>query len=78
LEPLQALGRPPLGGEERGLGEDGAEDDLALLLAQHARLVAGGEEGLQRRGVDLLPEAATGLRHVPPSVPHEPGQIPGV
>src|ERR671910_3563164 len=41
LEPLQILGRPPLGGEERGLGEDGAEDDRALLLAQHTRLVAG-------------------------------------
>src|SRR5919112_2789481 len=46
FEPLQILGRPPLGVEERGLGEDGAEDDRALLLAQHTRLVAGGEEAL--------------------------------
>src|SRR3712207_5234157 len=36
-EPLQALRRPPLGGEERRLGEDGAGGDRALLLAQHAR-----------------------------------------
>src|SRR5918998_5362718 len=49
LEALQALGWPPLGGEERGLSEDGAEDDRALLLTQHARLVAGGIEALQRR-----------------------------
>src|ERR687897_438945 len=48
-EPLEALGRPPLGGEKRGLGEDGTEDYLALLLAQHARLVADLEETLQRR-----------------------------
>src|SRR5215218_38034 len=77
-EPLEALGRPPLGGEERGLGEDGAEDDLALLLAQHARLEAGGEEALQRRGFGQQVDAARGLRHVPPSISHEPGQIPGV
>src|SRR5918995_6028169 len=51
LEPLQALGRSSLGVEERGLGEDGAEEDRALLLTQHARLVAGGEEALQRRAV---------------------------
>ena len=29
-------------------------------------------------GVDLLPEFASGLRHVAPSVMHEPGQIPRV
>src|SRR5215208_1899123 len=49
-EPLQALGRPPLGVEEARLGEDGAEDYRAFLLAQHARLVAGGEEALKRSG----------------------------
>jgi hypothetical protein len=78
LEPLQALGRPPLGVEERGLGEDGAEDNRPLLLAQHARLVAGGEEALQRSGVGQRVDAARGVqgrRRVRPSVPHEPGQI---
>src|SRR5215213_1520060 len=78
FEPLQILGWPPLGVEERGLGEDGAKDDRALLLAQHARLVAGGEEALQRRGVGQWVDATRVLRHVPPSVPHEPGQIPRV
>jgi len=48
---LEALGRPPLGLEQRRLGEDGAEDNRTLLLAQHARLVAGLEEALKRRGV---------------------------
>src|SRR5918997_3318842 len=67
FEPLQILGWPPLGVEERGLGEDGAEDDRALLLAQHARLVAGGIEALQRRGVGQRANAARALRHVPPS-----------
>src|SRR5215217_7566989 len=42
---------PPLGLEQRRLGEDGAEDNRTLLLAQHARLVAGLEEALKRRGV---------------------------
>src|SRR5215207_892644 len=73
LEPLQILGWPPLGGKERGLSEDGTEDDRALLLAQHARLVAGGEEALQRRGVGQRVDAIMGFRHVPPSVPHELG-----
>src|SRR5215218_3885186 len=50
-EPLHTLGRPPLESEERGLGEDGAEDDRALLLARHARLVAGGEEARKCRSV---------------------------
>src|SRR5215216_1440531 len=75
-EPLQTLGRLPLGVEECGLGEDRAEDDRTLLLAQHARLVAGVEEALQRRGVGQRPGAARGLRHVPPLVSDEPGRIP--
>src|SRR5215208_7078177 len=75
-EPLQTLWRPPLGVEERGVGEDGAEDDLPLLLAQHARLVAGGEEALQLRGAGQPVDAASsGLRHILPSVPYELGQI---
>jgi hypothetical protein len=72
---LQILGRSTPGVEERGLGEDGAEDDRALLLAQHARLVAGGEEALQCRGVGQRVDAARVPRHIPPSVPHEPGQV---
>src|SRR5215207_9433549 len=78
LEPLQALGRPPLGVEERGLGEDGAEDDRALLLAQHARLVADSEEAFQGRDLGQRVNAARGLGYVSPSVSHEPSQIPRV
>src|SRR3712207_4034526 len=73
---LQALGRPPVGVEELGLGEDGAEDDRTLLLAQHTRLVAGSEEALHRCGIGQRVDAARGLRHFPPSVSYEPGQIP--
>src|SRR5215217_8897610 len=57
---------PPLGLEQRRLGEDGAEDNRTLLLAQHARLVAGLEEALKRRGVGHRVNAAGGPRHVVP------------
>src|SRR5215211_7429444 len=74
-ELLQALGRSPPGVEERRLSEDSAEDDRPLLLAQHARLVAGGEEARQRHRVGQRVDAARRFRHAPPSVPHELGQI---
>src|SRR5829696_6907201 len=63
----EAAREPPLGLEQRRLGEDGAEDNRTLLLAQHARLVAGLEEALKRRGVGQRVNAAGGPRHV---VPH--------
>ena len=42
LESLQTLGRPPLGVEERGLSEDGEQDDRKLLAHRVSASLSAG------------------------------------
>jgi hypothetical protein len=49
-EPVKAVRWSTGRRQARGVGDDQPEADRALLLAQQARLVAGGEDGLEDIG----------------------------